>query len=205
MPSVTTEKAAQAAGYFLPEEDAERGIRNLLHTHSGSDDEALKLIRHSIKAATGGVVLTEDEIVAFIDGYRVKEILAARIANSGNIRQPHDTSEGAFEESTRDESGRETAFCSSCDQMRPITFGYVNRPTLAATIDLGGPVDLTRITSDTDEQTFCAVCGHRVYTSKECRALEEKEKNDNIMWLVMWGAGAIVVVIVGLMIASLPS
>jgi hypothetical protein len=101
--------------------------------------------------------------------------------------------------SARNADGRKTAYCLSCERTRPVTFGYINRPTMAATLDLGGPVNLTRVAHETEVQTFCAVCGHRVITAEEGQRLEERADDEKTKWAV---ALVICFIVVGIIMAN---
>lgn len=100
---------------------------------------------------------------------------------------------------------RRTAFCLGCNRERPFVYGYVSRPTMAATIDLGGPVNLTRVLSSTEQQTFCAVCNHRVITEQEGKRIDEEAQNEKDRWNVIWVFAAITVVILVVAIANAPN
>lgn len=211
--SVYLEHAAREAGYFLPDEEAEHGIRDLVDDYSDNVGEGRNQVRLAIKSVTGGAVFSEEEITVFIEGYSVRDILALRIADLGDIRRPHGClakSEAAKpkpmgEFPTRDEGGRETAFCLSCDQMRPITFGYSERVTGGVILNGGGPVNLMRTMHETEAQTFCAVCGHRVFTDAEAKRLEQEEADEKAKWAVVWVFAGIAAVIIVSMIASAPN
>ncbi len=84
----------------------------------------------------------------------------------------------------RDADGRKTAFCPSCEKVRPIAYGYVTQAAGAITTNLGGPISPTRVITETTQETFCSACGHRVFTEEEIEA-KEREKEEARKWFLI--------------------
>jgi len=193
--TVFLEHAAKEAGYLLPDDETENAIRKNLGL-ARDEEERHNWARETIRVTTKGAEFSDSEIQCFLDGFTVKEILAVRIETFGDIRCAHASVSGQ-NKNTPDATGREMAFCPSCRQMRPIVFGYVNQPTSAATLDLGGPVDFVRINNETNEETYCAACGHRVITDAEADELEKQVQSDKANWTfvaILAVLGAVVLV-----------
>lgn len=209
--ATTIANEAMKAGYRIPSESTEDLVRREVAGISNAEEAENHLFTR-ISEITSGVNLSPDEAIHFLEGVSLEEILAARWHINGDITASCELSregiaatqvELSGSESSQDEfDGRETAYCLSCRRVRPITFGYVGQPSVGAIVDLGGPVDAVRVLNNTEEQTFCAVCGHRVYTDAEIRESEIKEDNEKFIWGAIGILALLVVVAIGAMIVS---
>lgn len=196
------------AGYRSVSHVVETDIRSV-GLNANFTEEAVRDMFNRIHEATGGVVLSDEEVMMFVEGTPLKELLEARFKYQGDVTIPADSGSETVcltdQNATArvdEHDGRETAYCLSCQRVRPIVYGYSQRPTMAATIDLGGPVNPTRILSETTEETFCAVCNRRVYTEAEGKRLEEKEQEEKATWILLGVMAFIVIIAIGLMMLS---
>lgn len=99
-------------------------------------------------------------------------------------------------------TGEHMAACLSCDCFRPIRYGYSEHVTGGAAINLGGPISAVRLNTETREKTFCAVCGHRVFTTEEYQSLVAQDAQNKANWQAILIFGIVVVGLLVLMIVS---
>lgn len=99
-----------------------------------------------------------------------------------------------------DKLGQHVVYCSSCRCYQPIQYGYSQRIKGAMTLDIDGPVNPTRIITESIAETFCGVCGHRVYTSAEGERLKEEEANENAKWIAVL---LLFIIVLGIIIAMI--
>ena len=195
------EPFAKAAGYSIPTEDQEKAIRTAYYHSRGDYHDEKHPVWKALRKATGTTIYSPQEMDRFIRGASIREIFLHRRQQNGDIQRPHSSLMPQGKDN-RNKVGRETAYCLSCQRMNPITYGYSERITGGIALDVGGPIDLIRTTHETETKTFCAVCGHRVFTKEEGERLDAQEAEEKVQWIAIGIFGFIVVVIIGAMMLS---
>lgn len=94
-----------------------------------------------------------------------------------------------------EETGRELAYCPSCDQYRPVTFQYTERITGAATLDLGGVVNPTKVMTNSRVQKHCAVCGSKSYNRADFEAMQQADRDEKTQTVVFVIGGLLIAMV----------
>ena len=89
--------------------------------------------------------------------------------------------------------------------MRPVVYRYVEVPVRAMSLNLGGPVSLTRIDSDEEVHAHCAICGHRAITQADVAAGKEEAAKEKAQWMFCGFCILFVVMIILAAMASAPN
>jgi ribosomal protein L40E len=157
-------------------------------------------------------MFSESEISAFLEGYSIKDILALRIADMGNIQIAHGSARSQEPELTPAEKAElealeeESVTCRRCGWRGIPDIEKEERVTGYVGLSNGYGGMLARPMKELDFLSICPKCGAKVHDPKFQESLRQaEEEGANEFWLWMLGTIVVVGLIILGMSAGLPS